>query len=107
MILTEFHESKRIDRQLFGRCGRQGDPGTHEAVVSAEDDVFARHAGGVMRLAAAQFHDRVEPLPATAAALLRWVAQQAAEWSNSHARRTTLELDRRLDSALGFTGRVE
>lgn len=107
VILTEFHESKRIDRQLFGRCARQGDPGTHEAIVCLEDDVFLRHAGRVTRPLAAQFHDRVEPIPTTVAAALRWIAQQSAEWSNSHARRATLELDRRLDSALGFTGRLK
>ena len=107
VILTEFHESKRIDRQLFGRCGRQGDPGSHEAVVCLEDDVFRRHAGRMTSLLAAQFRARAEPLPSPAAALLRTVAQQSAEWSNSHVRRATLELDRKLDSALAFTGRVE
>ncbi|MFZ1908038.1 MAG: prepilin peptidase, partial [Burkholderiales bacterium] len=38
VILTEYHESRRIDRQLFGRCGRQGDPGSCEAIVSLEDE---------------------------------------------------------------------
>ncbi|OGA51911.1 MAG: hypothetical protein A3G24_27895 [Betaproteobacteria bacterium RIFCSPLOWO2_12_FULL_62_13] len=107
VILTEFHESKRIDRQLFGRCGRQGDAGTHEAIVCLEDDVFLRHAGRVTRLLAVQFRGQVEPLPSPVAAFLRAVAQQSAEWSNSHVRRATLELDRKLDSALAFTGRVE
>ena len=30
VILTEYHELRRIDRQLFGRAGRQGDPGSYE-----------------------------------------------------------------------------
>jgi len=107
VILTEFHESRRIDRQLFGRCGRQGDPGSHEAIVSLEDDVFLRNAGRVATLLAARFTDRPEPLPARLAALLRTVAQQSAEWSNSHVRRVTLELDRKLDSALAFSGGVQ
>jgi len=107
VILTEFHESKRIDRQLFGRCGRQGDPGSHEAIVCLEDDVFRRHAGRMTSLLAVQFRARAEPFPSPVAALLRTVAQQSAEWSNSHVRRATLELDRKLDSALAFTGRVE
>jgi preprotein translocase subunit SecA len=42
VILTEFHESPRIDRQLFGRAGRQGDPGSFECIVSLEDDIFRR-----------------------------------------------------------------
>jgi preprotein translocase subunit SecA len=107
VILTEFHESRRIDRQLFGRCGRQGDPGSHEAIVSLEDDVFLRHAGRVATMLASQFTDRAEALPARLAALLRTVAQQSAEWSNSHVRRATLELDRKLDSALAFSGSVQ
>ena len=107
VILTEYHESRRIDRQLFGRCARQGEPGSHEAIVSLEDEVFCRHAGYVSNRLAAQFAGRTQPLPAALAAVLRAVAQQSAEWSNSHVRRATLELDRKLDSALAFTGRVE
>jgi preprotein translocase subunit SecA len=107
VILTEFHESRRIDRQLFGRCGRQGDPGSHEAIVSLEDDVFVRHAGRVAKMLAARYTDRSDPLPARLAAVLRAVAQQSAEWSNAHLRRVTLEQDRKLDSALAFAGRVQ
>jgi preprotein translocase subunit SecA len=41
---TEKHESRRIDNQLKGRAGRQGDPGTSEFFVSLEDDMFRRFA---------------------------------------------------------------
>jgi preprotein translocase subunit SecA len=37
---TERHESRRIDRQLRGRCGRQGDPGTTKFYLSLEDDLM-------------------------------------------------------------------
>src|ERR1035437_1932749 len=37
---TERHESRRIDRQLRGRCGRQGDPGTTKFFLSLEDDLM-------------------------------------------------------------------
>ena len=40
VIGTEMHESSRIDQQLFGRCGRQGDPGTVQLYVSAEDKLL-------------------------------------------------------------------
>src|SRR5262249_3997301 len=40
VIGTERHEARRIDRQLFGRCGRQGDPGSYEMIVSLEDELF-------------------------------------------------------------------
>ena len=38
VVLTEFHESPRIDRQLVGRCARQGDPGTCIAIVALDDE---------------------------------------------------------------------
>ncbi len=40
VILTEMHSSARIDRQLYGRCARQGDPGTYADIISMEDDLF-------------------------------------------------------------------
>ena len=52
MILTEFHEVARIDRQLFGRCARQGNPGSVEAIVSLEDELFLRFVGPRLRVVA-------------------------------------------------------
>ncbi|MEX2175720.1 MAG: preprotein translocase subunit SecA [Pirellulaceae bacterium] len=40
VICTELHDSARIDRQLVGRCGRQGDPGTVRQYMSLDDDVI-------------------------------------------------------------------
>ncbi len=40
VIITEMHDSARIDRQLAGRCGRQGDPGTYRVYLSLEDDLL-------------------------------------------------------------------
>jgi preprotein translocase subunit SecA len=40
VICTELHESARIDRQLIGRCGRQGDPGTFRQFMSLEDEIL-------------------------------------------------------------------
>ena len=40
VIATERHDARRIDRQLFGRCGRQGDPGSCEAIVWLEDELI-------------------------------------------------------------------
>jgi preprotein translocase subunit SecA len=43
VIATEPHGSGRVDRQLFGRAARQGDPGCAQMFASAEDDLFVRH----------------------------------------------------------------
>jgi preprotein translocase subunit SecA len=40
VIGTEMHESSRIDQQLFGRCGRQGDPGSVQLYICAEDKLL-------------------------------------------------------------------
>ncbi|MDR0521051.1 MAG: translocase [Planctomycetaceae bacterium] len=40
VICTEMHESERIDRQLIGRCGRQGDPGTYRQYLSLDDEIL-------------------------------------------------------------------
>ncbi|MEL7337378.1 MAG: helicase-related protein [Planctomycetota bacterium] len=40
VIMSEMHDSRRIDRQLIGRCARQGDPGTYELFLSAEDSIW-------------------------------------------------------------------
>ena len=45
VICTELHDAARIDRQLIGRCGRQGDPGTGQFYLSVEDDIITAAYG--------------------------------------------------------------
>ncbi|HTN76587.1 MAG TPA: preprotein translocase subunit SecA, partial [Pirellulaceae bacterium] len=45
VICTEVHDSARIDRQLAGRCGRQGDPGSFRQYVSLDDEILANGLG--------------------------------------------------------------
>jgi preprotein translocase subunit SecA len=45
VLCTEMHESARIDRQLIGRCGRQGDPGTYRQYLSLEDELLKKAFG--------------------------------------------------------------
>ena len=42
VLLTERHDAGRVDRQLIGRCARQGDPGLYEMFLSAEDPILGR-----------------------------------------------------------------
>ena len=106
VILTEYHKSRRVDRQFFGRCARQGDPGSCEAIVSLEDEIFTLNAP-----AATQFARRLSQrgallLPITYGALRR-IAQFRAERRGGRLRVQNLELDRRLDQMLAFSGRGE
>ena len=45
VICTEMHDSARIDRQLIGRCGRQGDPGSFQIFLSLDDDILREGHG--------------------------------------------------------------
>ncbi|MBI2825165.1 MAG: preprotein translocase subunit SecA [Planctomycetia bacterium] len=45
VICTEMHDSARIDRQLIGRCGRQGDPGTWRQYLALDDDILLAGLG--------------------------------------------------------------
>ncbi len=49
VIGTERHESQRIDRQLIGRTARQGDPGSAQFFLSADDDLILRHSDWLHR----------------------------------------------------------
>ena len=50
VISTEPHGSGRVDRQLFGRAARQGDPGCAQMFACAEDDLFIRHANHLRKV---------------------------------------------------------
>jgi preprotein translocase subunit SecA len=101
VILTEYHESSRIDRQLFGRCGRQGDPGSYQAIVSLEDHLFEVHAGWLASFLMRR-HGQADQLSPWVAEVLRNVAQSRAERLHSRIRRITFKTDRDLEKALAF-----
>ncbi len=107
VIATERHEAGRIDRQLFGRCGRQGDPGTYEAIVSLEDELVVLYGNRLWRWLAGRLARPRQPVPAWLGALAFRQAQRAAEGTYSRTRRELLKMDQHLDSALAFSGRGE
>ncbi|MDR0575956.1 MAG: preprotein translocase subunit SecA [Candidatus Accumulibacter sp.] len=105
VILTEFHESARIDRQLFGRSARQGNPGSVEAIVSLEDELFQRFLPPLARAALAA---RLRGGSAPNAHLFRLLvafAQARAQARDRRVRLDTLRRDRQWLRALGFVGR--
>lgn len=106
VILTEFHESARVDRQLFGRAARQGDPGTVEAIVCLGDELFTRYAqfaSGVFAKA-----DRIPVVTRQKLfRLLVFYAQWRAEARNRKMRIDTIKRDRKWLQALGFVGAAQ
>jgi len=104
IIATERNEAGRIDRQLYGRCARQGDPGTVYVFASAEDELLKRFLpAAVQRLASAAVRSR-QPGSQHLAATAFWQAQRAAQRMAFRQRQALLRMDTWLDEALSFTG---
>ena len=91
---TERHESRRVDRQLRGRCSRQGDPGRSKFLVSLEDDLMRlfSNAGVISRVLQKSF---VEGQPLQHSLLNRSIetAQRRVEAVHYTYRKNTLQYD--------------
>jgi len=94
VIGTERHEARRIDNQLRGRAGRQGDPGSSRFYVSLEDELMRRFGGDSV----AGLMDRLKvpedmPLESKTVSKLIENAQQRVEGYNFDIRKRVLEFD--------------
>jgi len=99
VITTELNDSARIDRQLFGRCGRQGDPGSCEAILAIEEDLVSTF----LPLAATRLR-HIDRLPRAVGQPVFSAAQWRAERAHSRTRRDLLDLDDYLGDVLAFSG---
>lgn len=103
VILSERHDSRRVDRQLEGRCGRQGDPGQVEVFLSFDDELLrARDARWARR--AARFLLVFGP---RAAGFVIRARQKKMERLHARMRYDLLEADRSLGSLLAVSGQME
>jgi len=108
VIATERHDARRIDRQLFGRCGRQGDQGSCEAMVSFEDELVNVHTGKFMRWLSVAILKSCGSFPARlVGAMVFRRAQRAAERQHARTRHNLLKSDEQIGDSLAFTGRME
>lgn len=94
VIGTERHESRRIDNQLRGRAGRQGDPGSSQFFLSMEDDLMRIFGGDRMKGIMNRLNIP-DDMPITAGILSRSVgqAQSRVEGHNFDSRKHLLEYD--------------
>ncbi len=104
VLLTERHESRRIDRQLMGRAARQGDPGSAQAFISLEDELPARHAPAWLRERVRSALAAHLPGAGRLAKKLIDSAQARAERKAHQQRRAVLEMDTWVEQSLGFAG---
>ena len=91
---TERHDARRIDNQLRGRSGRQGDPGASQFFLSCEDDLMRLFGGDRMQLMMAKLTDD-ENLPIESKFISRTVenSQKKVEGKNFEIRKNTLQYD--------------
>lgn len=94
IVGTERHESRRIDNQLRGRAGRQGDPGSSVFFLSLEDDLIRRFGGDKMKRLATMFRlDDSTPIQLNMLARQIEGAQRKIEMQNFAQRKTVLRFD--------------
>lgn len=102
VLATERHESGRVDRQLFGRSGRQGDPGSAQAFVSAEDELIRRYLSATAQRTLKQALTQNWPGHNRLSRIAFRLAQRKAQSIAFKQRRQVLRSDLWLDEALSF-----
>lgn len=108
VLAAERNESARIDRQLVGRCGRQGDPGSAEAIVAVGDEVFERYCPNwALRLARRLVVPGKPYIAGWMASLVIMLTHRVAERRGTAMRKQLLNLDEHLDNVLAFSGQSE
>ena len=105
VIAPERNQSRRVDRQLFGRAGRQGDPGSAQVYVSLDDELLEQFTPTLSKLLRRRYgHGGRE----ASNRLTRWafnVAQRRSQRQALRQRKQVLRTDDWLDEYLGFAGR--
>ncbi|QPF74852.1 preprotein translocase subunit SecA [Roseateles sp. DAIF2] len=104
VLLTERHDNARVDRQLIGRCARQGDPGSWEALLSLDDELLRDTRPALLRLLKARLSGP------TGQRLGLWLyrrAQRRTEAAHARTRQGLLKSDFQTRQSLSFSGQME
>lgn len=104
VLISERHDSRRVDRQLEGRCGRQGEPGRMEAWLSLEDDLMTGPDAAIYRRIGQVIARILGPRAASWCIRAR---QRQTEKAHGQARRDLMRQDRQLGNIMAFSGELE
>jgi preprotein translocase subunit SecA len=107
VISLSLNDSYRIDRQLFGRSARQGDPGSAEAILSLQDSALAGHYGPTVVSMLKRMTKPGQPLPGFISRSILRLPQKRHEARQCRIRKQLMKQDRRLRRTLAFSGRFE
>jgi preprotein translocase subunit SecA len=104
VICCERNISARIDRQLVGRCGRQGNPGSYQAILSLQDAFIEKRFGRLAR-AVARFSDGTQVVnPQWLGRIAMKFSQVMTEHHYREIRKAMMKVDKERDTMLAFSG---
>lgn len=104
VIAAEPNESARIDRQLYGRGARQGDPGSAQGIFSLEDEIVSRYARNSVAYLKKRYANAKGDISSPLVRGVFRLSQISAERIALRRRKSVLKTDHWLDEQLGFTG---
>jgi len=107
VIALSRNASGRIDRQLYGRCARQGDPGSAEAILSLQDPALEQFYSSAMLKLLTKFCPGSKPIPNFISKLILRIPQHRNEKEQSQIRKMLMKQDRQLRRVLAFSGKFE
>ena len=107
VIATSRNTSRRIDRQLYGRCARQGDPGSTEAILSLTNEKLENFYPATILRLVAKFATQQGSIPTWLSKPILRFPQKWQEFQDSRIRKQLLKLDKQQAKTLAFTGRME
>ena len=104
VILTEHHDSKRIDRQLIGRSARQGNQGSYQEIVCFNDTLLFAHKN-IWQIIGRNIY--LPRLRTYLYSLAMKTAQNRAQQRQYEIRMNTLKQDRTRQKQIGFIGKLK
>ncbi len=107
VIALNKNESSRIDRQLYGRCARQGDPGSAEAILSLQDPFLEYYYSSAMLKLFAKLCPGSRPIPEWLTKLIVGLPQLKNEIKQRQLRKQVMRNDKKSEKILAFTGKFE
>lgn len=107
VILTEHHDARRIDRQLIGRCARQGDQGSCVTLLSLEDGLLDVQHGTLLSLLQRKPKLLTMDIGQKMSRLMFRQGQRKIERAHFKMRKELLKVDQQLGDLLSFSGYLE
>ena len=107
VISLSLNDSYRVDRQLYGRCARQGDPGSAEAILSLEDPMLVNFFPRWWLSTVRGVSRKGKPVPRVISKMMLRMPQRGFEREQRRIRKALMKQDKRLRRTLAFAGRFE